>query len=216
MQARARSGADVAPQVQVRVPTVTVVTGDGQNQVLQIPTSHDEMMALMAQRDALNDQLENARDQQHDLMEQLRSAPAEARAGLQVQLTSLTDQIVGLQRDIGRIGREISQASPSLIAMTHEDSKSDEPGTFQDGIMLGGAGVFLGMTVLLLLGRWIWKRFIRDDVPSTRALPAADSERLQRLEHGMEAIAIEVERISEGQRFVTKLLSDNKVESVPR
>lgn len=216
MQARARSGADVAPQIQVKVPTVTVVTGDGQNQVLQIPTTHDEMMALMGQRDALNEQLDNARDQQRDLMEQLRSAPTEARPSLQVQLTSLADQIVGLQRDINRIGREISQASPSLIAMTHEDSKPDEPGTFQDGLFLGGAGVFLGMTVLLLLGRWVWRRFIRDDVPSPRALPAADSERLQRLEHGMEAIAIEVERISEGQRFVTKLLTESKVESVPR
>jgi hypothetical protein len=100
--------------------------------------------------------------------------------------------------------------------MTHEDSNSGDPDTFQQGIFLGGAGVFFGMTVLLLAGRWFWKRFIRDDVPSTRALPAADSERLQRLEHGMEAIAIEVERISEGQRFVTKLLSESKAESVPR
>jgi hypothetical protein len=31
---------------------------------------------------------------------------------------------------------------------------------------------------------------------------------MERLEQGVEAIAIEVERISEGQRFVTKLLSE--------
>ena len=33
-------------------------------------------------------------------------------------------------------------------------------------------------------------------------------ERLARIEAAVEAIAIEVERISEGQRFTTKLLSD--------
>jgi hypothetical protein len=48
-------------------------------------------------------------------------------------------------------------------------------------------------------------------------MPSADSDRLQRLEHGMEAMAIEIERISEGQRFVTKLLSEPRaVESTRR
>lgn len=33
-------------------------------------------------------------------------------------------------------------------------------------------------------------------------------ERLERIEHAIEAMAVEVERISEGQRFVTRLLAD--------
>ena len=41
------------------------------------------------------------------------------------------------------------------------------------------------------------------------ATTSADSGRLERLEHGMEAIAIEIERVSEGQRFVTRLLSES-------
>jgi hypothetical protein len=35
--------------------------------------------------------------------------------------------------------------------------------------------------------------------------------RLARIEAAVDAIAIEVERISEGQRFTTRLLSDNKL-----
>lgn len=35
-----------------------------------------------------------------------------------------------------------------------------------------------------------------------------DEDRMARLEQAVEAIALEVERISEGQRFTTKLLSD--------
>lgn len=36
----------------------------------------------------------------------------------------------------------------------------------------------------------------------------ASEERLARIEQAVDAIAIEVERISEGQRFVTKVLAD--------
>ena len=38
----------------------------------------------------------------------------------------------------------------------------------------------------------------------------ADEERLERIERAVEAVAIEVERISEGQRFVTRLLSERE------
>ena len=36
------------------------------------------------------------------------------------------------------------------------------------------------------------------------------TQRLERIEQGVEAIAIEVERISEGQRFTTKLLAEQQ------
>jgi hypothetical protein len=39
-------------------------------------------------------------------------------------------------------------------------------------------------------------------------IPSEVSQRLERMEHAIDTIAVEVERISEGQRFVTKLLAD--------
>jgi hypothetical protein len=39
-------------------------------------------------------------------------------------------------------------------------------------------------------------------------IPSDLSARMERLEHAIDSIAVEVERISEGQRFTTKLLSD--------
>ena len=46
--------------------------------------------------------------------------------------------------------------------------------------------------------------------PAVVSAPSPMSEdRMIRLEAAVEAIAIEVERISEGQRFTTKLLSEN-------
>ncbi|HTD82991.1 MAG TPA: hypothetical protein VK648_04300, partial [Gemmatimonadaceae bacterium] len=56
--------------------------------------------------------------------------------------------------------------------------------------------------------RAIFRRTNKPGVP-----PQALTETAQRLEHlesAVDAIAIEIERISEGQRFVTKLLSEGQ------
>ena len=41
-------------------------------------------------------------------------------------------------------------------------------------------------------------------------IPPEVGGRLERMEQALEAVAIEVERISEGQRFTTKLLSEGR------
>jgi transposase len=41
-------------------------------------------------------------------------------------------------------------------------------------------------------------------------MPGEVSGRLERMEHAIDAMAVEIERISEGQRFTTKLLSENR------
>lgn len=73
-----------------------------------------------------------------------------------------------------------------------------------------------GLTVILLpLTRAIGRRMEHRD--SSRAAPEL-SARLERMEHAIDAIATEVERISEGQRFTTKLLSERgrAPESLPK
>jgi hypothetical protein len=42
------------------------------------------------------------------------------------------------------------------------------------------------------------------------------NERLARMEQAIDAMAVETERISEGQRFTTKLLSERAREPLPR
>ena len=44
--------------------------------------------------------------------------------------------------------------------------------------------------------------------PAAAQIAPATDARLDRIEHAVEAIAVEVERISEGQRFTTKLLAE--------
>ena len=66
----------------------------------------------------------------------------------------------------------------------------------------------LAALVAIGLGaRILWRWGSRVQSPQLPA-PGVDDSRLQRLETAVEAIAIEVERISEGQRFTVSLLSE--------
>ncbi len=47
-------------------------------------------------------------------------------------------------------------------------------------------------------------------------VPAEVMNRLERIEQAVDAVAIEVERISEGQRFTTKLLSEGRGSEAPQ
>ena len=70
----------------------------------------------------------------------------------------------------------------------------------------------LGCVVGYPLVRALAKRWERQ--AAIRPAPASDG-RLERIEQAIEAMAIEVERISEGQRFVTRLLSERAPEALP-
>ena len=52
-----------------------------------------------------------------------------------------------------------------------------------------------------------------DRAPIAPPMAGELNERLARMEHAIDSIAVEVERISEGQRFTTKLLADRARDS---
>jgi len=75
-------------------------------------------------------------------------------------------------------------------------------------------GFFVMCAVMVIgwpLARAFGRRLERG-VASPAAIPAAMGEQLQRIEQAVEAMSIEIERISESQRFLTKLQSSNNAE----
>ena len=62
------------------------------------------------------------------------------------------------------------------------------------------------MVIGIPLARAYAKKIERGD--TSARLPNDVSARLERMEQAIDSIAVEVERISEGQRFTTKLLSE--------
>ena len=65
--------------------------------------------------------------------------------------------------------------------------------------------VFGGVAVLTLVKAWA--KAIGNKPAAAQISPEV-AARLERIERAVDSIALEVERISEGQRFVTKVLSD--------
>jgi hypothetical protein len=57
-----------------------------------------------------------------------------------------------------------------------------------------------------MLKTWLSHREKMKGLSMTKEGLATSDERLARVEQAVEAIAIEIERVSEGQRYVTKLL----------
>ena len=78
-------------------------------------------------------------------------------------------------------------------------------------VFLNTMEMLLPAVVITLLGlplvRVLARRLDRRDPVAGPELARID-ERLSRLEAGVDAIAVEIERISEGQRFTTRLLAD--------
>ena len=197
-----------APPAHQPGATFTVIGPQGIADLL-IPETREQVRALLARRESLSDQLSSVSDRRHELAMELQETPdGAARAGIEARLGLLDQRILQLETDLAKTGRELSAASPVTVAIM-EEGMSRPPGDhFDDGMAVGGVSVLLACATFYFFARRRWKRALRS-VPATTS---ADSGRLERLEQGMEAIAIEIERVSEGQRFVTRLLS----ESAPR
>ena len=69
--------------------------------------------------------------------------------------------------------------------------------------------VFFSMIPVVAIGMPIARAYARrlESKPAT-SIPSDVSARLERIEQAVDAIAIEMERVSEGQRFTTKLLAE--------
>jgi hypothetical protein len=73
-------------------------------------------------------------------------------------------------------------------------------------IVVVSLGAMTGMGVML------HAYLQRSKARASKQVTVGDDDRMRRLEQAVDSIAIEVERISEGQRFLTKLHSNKPVE----
>jgi hypothetical protein len=184
------------------------VGADGKSQALPIPQTRDEVRALKAQRSQISDQLENVTDRRAGLVRQLSTTgPDAAKSGLESRIQLLDKRILQLESDLATTGQQLSLASGALVAST-EVPPPQSYDNFEEGMVVGGSMVFGFVVVVFAIRRFFgWRR--RGKRPAAASRAGDDTTlRLERLENGVDAIAIEIERVSEGQRFVTKLLSD--------
>jgi len=178
-----------------------------------VPQTPAEVAAMRAQRSELSDQVTSAMGRREDLAEQLTTASAAERPGLEARIRQLDERILGIEQEIARTGQLIALAPGELL------SGSTQPSNFGDftNMRPDMTAISIVFTIFVLTpiaiaaARLLWKR------ASFQPTPIADrdgTDRLKRLESAVDTIAIEVERISEGQRFVTRLLSDREKQRI--
>jgi hypothetical protein len=83
----------------------------------------------------------------------------------------------------------------------------------EEGMVVNGVMVPIVMFICVAvttIGFPVAKAYARrlDREPREPSVPPELQSRLERMEQALDSIAIEVERISEGQRFTTKLLAE--------
>ena len=178
---------------------------------ITVPQTQADVDVLLDRRSELSTQLNSASGRRNDLSRQLRSAQAGPdRAGIEARISNLDGRIISIETEMADVGRALS-AAPSGLRQTATTTTTTAPYRYgqPSAAQVTGmtiVGMFtIGLPLSIAFARLIFRRGNRPPPPQ---LPKDVADRLERMEQGIEAVALEVERIGEGQRFVTQLMSD--------
>lgn len=204
---------------------VTFPAGSPAAQVFQTtqlvrPMTRADYQALLQKKTELSNQLQSAQSRRNDVARALRSAQdGPSKTGLEQRLGVLDNRLAQLETDIAANGRALAAAPAAIAGMSSSGGPGNWAAQFSPGQLTGISIVFILavlMPVAIAMARSIFKR-----TPTAKPSPQLleSSARLERMEQAIDTIAIEVERISEGQRFVTQLMAQKEpalLEQSPR
>jgi hypothetical protein len=153
----------------------------------------------------MND-LEGTRRQITNQLEDL-SPDSPERKPLEDRITSLDTRIKAVDQMMAGNAAQLAQAAAIPGAIVQHPPRVISNGPPEEVYVVGT--IFMLITLLPLsiaLARRIWRR----SAAVVTSFPKELSDRLLRLEHVTEATSLEVERIGEGQRFLTKLFTEGE------
>ena len=164
--------------------------------------------AARAQAQVAREQAQAQREQAQAQREQAQAARDAARAGQEG-----TPVVITITKDGKTV--TIDNASPEAAATALGIPLPDRNQELDPGPYIVGGLSIMSVAIVLIVGlTYRFRLKMRGAAPS--ALSNDVAQRLARMEAGIESVAVEVERISEGQRFTTRLLSDRAPVEVPR
>jgi hypothetical protein len=170
-----------------------------------------DIAALRARGEALSDQLTSAAGRRRQTRDALRTATGADKAGLEQRLGVLDARIARLETDIDENGKLLASLPAARVASVGQGFGPSGPDMNRIvGNMIPIAivfTIFVLAPIALSISRIFWKR---GSLPRHLAQLPDNTQRLERMEQAIDSIAIEMERVSEGQRFVTRLLSESR------
>ncbi len=179
----------------------------------QSPANPAELRALAEKRSEIEHQLESITDRREELADQLTEAQVGARPGLEARIGVLDERAARLEQEILLADDAIATALASGIRMERfQVTEGVPPPDFE---RVDRDVVFGGFLAFVLLGFALYRwGFARARARFARAGAPADAARMDQLQTAVDTIALEIERISEGQRYVTKVLGEGTAQPV--
>ena len=163
---------------------------------------------LRAQLDELQSQRQTIANRRDALSRQYERATGANEQGIAARLTIMDKSIVAMESDIAAVAHELVVKAPGTTVPPFVGRH------WQDSEVAGlGLSVFLGTMVLtLIVSRRLFGRVRWGRVPPVAAADSTPpNQRLDRIEQAVDAIAIEIERVSENQRFMTRLMTETQL-----
>ena len=163
---------------------------------------------LKAQRHELSDQLGDLQGTRESITGQLEETPAGSaeQKVLQTRLADVDQRIATAVQMLATNAIQLAQSAaiPGAVVQLPPMPNNDVP---QEAWIMGGLFLILVMFPLTVAyARRIWRR----GAVAVTSFPKDLAERLQRMEQSIEATSLEVERIGEGQRFLTRLFTEGE------
>lgn len=172
------------------------------------PLTSREISAIRDRRGDISNQLESAMDRRNDMTEEMAQAPASAQPGLLSQIQLLDQRILSIERDMEESGRMLRTGLTVDNGTMLVAPRAGSVGRMNDEtaqIMSLSFGFFVLLPLAIVFVRRMWVRGGRRGVMAGNAEQDA---RMERLEQAVDAIAIEIERVGESQRYQTKVLAE--------
>ena len=199
-----------APQAATTPPAVISVPGPaGANIDIPVPRTARDIEALKARREELSNQLNSVDGRRSKLMNQLKqTSDPTAIKGLEARIALLDARQLQLETDIQLTGQQLTSSAAGLITTTSVAPSFGMLDSKQVMALSILSIIFIGFPLAIGVAKSMFKRSARPGPPP--AVFTETAQRLERLEASVDATAIEIEWVSEGQRFVTKLLSEGQ------
>jgi hypothetical protein len=158
------------------------------------------------QRQELRDQLERLNDQRGELSGQLHDPMIGGvnRTGLEQRIAQADARIADVEKQIAASDAQVASAAAVPGAVV-DPPPYRNPGPPDEVFVLTGIFfIVVLMPIAIAFARRIWKR----SSAAITSLPKDIYDRFSRVEQSLDAIAIEVERVGENQRYLTRVLSE--------
>lgn len=192
-------------------PVPPVPPRPGLPQAANAPQTRGELEALVASRSELRDQLTAATQRRIELLTQQQVAGDVGRAEIGARIASLDQRSARLEQQIQGYDEAIAAGIARGLATTPRVDvprvNVTVPPMFPRSYAIAPILIANGAT-LALMAILFWavvRRRLRGI--GSPAIPD-QSRRLDQLQQAVDTMAVEVERISEGQRYVTKVLAE--------